>query len=82
MPLSKPCILTSSVPIAGEKFLSSLLLLAFGILLEKAILGGLLFFLFKHMKNKALEMLPFPAPPHSLAPRAGSQGMATASSDV
>ncbi|KAI1233432.1 Signal-regulatory protein beta-1 isoform 3 [Lamprotornis superbus] len=66
----------------GENFLSSLLLLWLGILLEKALLGGLLFFLFKRMKSKALDMLPYPTPPQSLAPRARSQGLVTASSDV
>ncbi|NXU02726.1 SIRBL protein, partial [Buphagus erythrorhynchus] len=35
----------------GENLLSSLLLLWLGIPLEKALLGGLLFFLFKHMKS-------------------------------
>ncbi|XP_056363454.1 signal-regulatory protein beta-1-like [Oenanthe melanoleuca] len=66
----------------GQNFVSSLLLLCLGILLEKALLAGLLFFLFKHMKSKALEMLPYPAPPQSLAPRAGSQDLPTATSDV
>ncbi|KAM7038320.1 signal-regulatory protein beta-1-like [Acridotheres tristis] len=66
----------------GENFLSSFFLLWLGMLLEKALLGGLLFFLFKHMKSKALDMLPYPAPPQSLAARARSQGLATASSDV
>ncbi|KAM7038319.1 signal-regulatory protein beta-1-like [Acridotheres tristis] len=67
----------------GENFLSSFfLLLWLGMLLEKALLGGLLFFLFKHMKSKALDMLPYPTPPQSLAARARSQGLATASSDV
>ncbi|KAL2296988.1 hypothetical protein Nmel_015040, partial [Mimus melanotis] len=61
---------------------SLLLLLWLGMLLEKALLGGLLFFLFKHMKSKALEILPYPSPPQSLGPRAGSQGLAIASSDV
>uniref|UniRef100_A0A8C3U166 Ig-like domain-containing protein n=1 Tax=Catharus ustulatus TaxID=91951 RepID=A0A8C3U166_CATUS len=59
-----------------------LILLGLGILLEKALFGGLLYYLIKRMKSKALEMLPYPVPSHSLAPRAGSQGMATASSDV
>ncbi|NWT58714.1 SIRBL protein, partial [Erythrocercus mccallii] len=35
----------------GANLLSSLLLLWLGILLEKGLLGGLLFFLFKHMKR-------------------------------
>ncbi|TRZ20839.1 hypothetical protein HGM15179_006317 [Zosterops borbonicus] len=59
-----------------------LLLLWVGMLLEKGLLGGLLFFLFNRMKIKASEMLPNPAPSQSLAPRAGSQGLATASSDM
>ncbi|XP_062361186.1 signal-regulatory protein beta-1-like [Cinclus cinclus] len=52
----------------GENLMSSLLLLWLGILLEKALLCGLLFSLFKRMKSKALEMLPYPAPPQSLDP--------------
>ncbi|XP_066417440.1 signal-regulatory protein beta-1-like [Molothrus aeneus] len=66
----------------GANFLSSLLLLWMGVLLEKGILGGLLFFLFKRMKRKASQMLPYPAPPQSPAPAAGSKGLATASSDL
>uniref|UniRef100_A0A8C3MJW1 Uncharacterized protein n=1 Tax=Geospiza parvula TaxID=87175 RepID=A0A8C3MJW1_GEOPR len=54
MPLPEPWSLTSSVPTAGTNLLSSLLLLLWmGILLEKGLLGALLFFLFKHMKRKA-----------------------------
>lgn len=83
MSLPEPCSLTSSVPIAGATSRSSLLLpLWVGMLLEKGLLGGLLFFLFNRMKIKAPEMLPNPAPSQSLAPRAGSQGLATASSDM
>ncbi|XP_002193599.4 signal-regulatory protein beta-1 isoform X2 [Taeniopygia guttata] len=66
----------------GDNLLSSLVLLWMAILLEKGLLGGLLFFLFKRMKRKALEMLSCPAPPQSPAPGAASQGLATASSDV
>ncbi|XP_032931240.1 tyrosine-protein phosphatase non-receptor type substrate 1-like [Catharus ustulatus] len=58
----------TEVSVQGENFLSSLILLGLGILLEKALLGGLFFFVFKRMKSKALEMLPYPVPPHSLAP--------------
>ncbi|XP_053848634.1 signal-regulatory protein beta-1-like isoform X1 [Vidua macroura] len=66
----------------GDSLLSSLLLLLMAILLEKGLLGGLLFFLFKRMNWKALGMLPYPASPQSPAPGAGSQGLAAASSDV
>ncbi|XP_030086670.2 tyrosine-protein phosphatase non-receptor type substrate 1-like isoform X2 [Serinus canaria] len=66
----------------GGNLRSSLLLLGMGILLEKGLLGGLLFFLFKRMNRKASEMLPYPAPPQFPAPAARSQGLATASSDV
>ncbi|XP_058670673.1 signal-regulatory protein beta-1-like [Ammospiza caudacuta] len=67
----------------GANVLSSLLLLlSMGVLLEKGLLGGLLFFLFKRMNRKASEMLPYPAPPQSPAPAAGSQGLATVSSDL
>ncbi|XP_054130867.1 signal-regulatory protein beta-1-like [Melozone crissalis] len=66
----------------GANVLSSLLLLSMGVLLEKGLLGGLLFFLFKRMNRKASGMLPYPAPPQSPAPAAGSQGLATVSSDL
>ncbi|KAM4763057.1 LOW QUALITY PROTEIN: tyrosine-protein phosphatase non-receptor type substrate 1-like [Cyanocitta cristata] len=64
----------------GANLLSSLVLLWICILLEKGLLGGLLFFLFKRMKRRAQGLLPYPAPSQSLPPRAGSQGLATASS--
>ncbi|KAJ7427068.1 Tyrosine-protein phosphatase non-receptor type substrate 1 [Willisornis vidua] len=60
-------------------FLSSLLLLLFGILLEKVLLSGLLFFLFKHMKLNMLGMVPCPAPSQSPVPPDGSQGLVTTS---
>ncbi|XP_059718600.1 tyrosine-protein phosphatase non-receptor type substrate 1-like isoform X2 [Haemorhous mexicanus] len=66
----------------GGNLLSSLLLLGMSMLLEKGLLGGLLFFLFKRINRKASEMLPYPAPPQFPAPAARSQGLATASSDV
>ncbi|XP_068064363.1 signal-regulatory protein beta-1-like [Anomalospiza imberbis] len=66
----------------GDDLLSSLLLLWMGILLEKGLLGGLLFFLLKSMKRKTSEMFPYPASPQSPAPGAGSQGLATGSSNV
>ncbi|RLV98736.1 hypothetical protein DV515_00010492 [Chloebia gouldiae] len=66
----------------GDNLLSSRLLLWLGILLEKGLLGGLLFFLFKRMKRRASELLLYPAPPQSPAPGAASQGLATASSDM
>ncbi|XP_064585884.1 signal-regulatory protein beta-1-like isoform X1 [Zonotrichia leucophrys gambelii] len=66
----------------GANVLSSLLLLSMGVLLEKGLLGGLLFFLFKRMNRKASEMLPYPAAPQSPAPAVGSQGLATVSSDL
>ncbi|XP_005057303.1 PREDICTED: tyrosine-protein phosphatase non-receptor type substrate 1-like [Ficedula albicollis] len=52
----------TEVSVQGQNFVSSLLLLCLGILLEKALLAGLLLFLFKRMKSKTLEMLPNPAP--------------------
>ncbi|XP_057221871.1 tyrosine-protein phosphatase non-receptor type substrate 1-like, partial [Malurus melanocephalus] len=64
----------------GANLPSSLILLCLGILLEKGLLGGLLFFLFKLMDKKASEMLPCPTPSQSLAPPVGSQRLATASS--
>ncbi|XP_056363455.1 tyrosine-protein phosphatase non-receptor type substrate 1-like [Oenanthe melanoleuca] len=52
----------TEVSVQGQNFVSSFLLLCLGILLEKALLAGLLFFLFKHMKSKALEMMSYSAP--------------------
>ncbi|XP_041254371.1 tyrosine-protein phosphatase non-receptor type substrate 1-like, partial [Onychostruthus taczanowskii] len=69
----------TEVSVQGANPLSSLLLLLWmGVLLEKGLLGGLLFFLFERMKRKASEMLPYPAPP--AAPAAGARGLAAASS--
>ncbi|XP_051659383.1 tyrosine-protein phosphatase non-receptor type substrate 1-like [Manacus candei] len=59
---------------SGVNLSSSLLLLWLGMLLEKGILSGLLFFLFKRTKKEALRMLTCPT-----VPQGGSQGLATTS---
>ncbi|XP_039240852.1 signal-regulatory protein beta-1-like [Pipra filicauda] len=64
VPEEAPCVNLSS----------SLLLLWLGMLLEKGILGGVLFFLFKRTKKEALGMLTCPT-----VPQGGSQGLATTS---
>ncbi|XP_029816261.1 tyrosine-protein phosphatase non-receptor type substrate 1-like [Manacus vitellinus] len=59
---------------SGVNLSSSLLLLWLGMLLEKGILGGLLFFLFNRTKKEVLRMLTCPT-----VPQGGSQGLATTS---
>ncbi|XP_071429333.1 signal-regulatory protein beta-1-like [Pithys albifrons albifrons] len=64
---------------AGVIFLPSLLLLLFGILLEKVLLSGLLFFLFNRMQLNMSGMVPCPAPSQSPVPPGRSQGLVTTS---